>query len=83
MKMKKLVRLAGMLSLGWAVTIVVKLLISALVALAVLWAACLAGVVLKIELPYRAITVLTALSVLAALVVLDVIKHCRTKHRTR
>jgi hypothetical protein len=77
MKMKKLARLAGMLTLGWAVTIIAKLLITAIVASVILGIVHLIGTALQIRLPYKTI------AVLATLVVLDVIKNHYVKRRTR
>jgi hypothetical protein len=70
MKMKKMARLAGMLTLGRVVTIAMKLLIVAVTTLFVLAIAGGIGIIAKICIPYKTISALTAITVLASLVVL-------------
>jgi hypothetical protein len=79
MKMKKSARLAGMLTPGWAVSIVMQLFIAAIVSLSALWAALLVGVVFEIKLPYKTITALTTIVVLAVLIVFEAIKKNRAR----
>jgi hypothetical protein len=81
MKMKKLARLAGMLILGWAVTIAAKLFVTAIVTSVIIGIVHLVGTILQVRLPYKTITVLAALSVLVTLTVLDAIrKRCMKRH---
>jgi hypothetical protein len=86
MKMKKLARLAGMLTLGWSFTLIAALLITAIITSAIISIVYIVGTVLQVCLPYKTITVLVALAVLAVLAtlaVLYVIKNLRRKHCSR